>query len=85
MSTEELGYILKMPVPCPHCLQESEQAVAFLINNENFSCPECGGMVDLLVRNGLRSGKSSQRLSRRSSQTLRSEAKDDASFQSLSD
>jgi hypothetical protein len=47
MSTEELGYILKMPVPCPHCLQESEQTVAFLINNENFRCPECGGMVDL--------------------------------------
>lgn len=47
MSTEELGYILKMPVPCPHCLQESEQTVAFLIDNENFSCPECGGMVDL--------------------------------------
>jgi hypothetical protein len=68
MSTEELGYILKMPVPCPHCLQESEQTVAFLINNENFSCPECGGIgLILLVRNGLRSGKSSQRPSRRSS------------------
>jgi hypothetical protein len=47
MSTEDLGYILKMPVPCPHCLQESEQTVAFLINNENFSCPESGGRVDL--------------------------------------
>ena len=46
-ATEELGYILKMPVPCPHCLQESEQTVAFLIHNENFHCPECGGMVDL--------------------------------------
>ena len=47
MSTEELGYILKMPVPCPHCLQESEQMVACLINNENFRCLECSGMVDL--------------------------------------
>ena len=47
MSTEELGYILKMPVPCPHCMQETEQTVAFLINNENFDCRECGGMVDL--------------------------------------
>jgi hypothetical protein len=28
-------------------MQETEQTVAFLINNENFDCRECGGMVDL--------------------------------------
>ena len=38
---------MKMPVPCPHCLQETEKTVAFLINNENFGCLECGGKVDL--------------------------------------
>ena len=47
MPEEEFAYILKLYVPCPHCLQETEQTLAFLINNANFTCRECGGMVDL--------------------------------------
>jgi transcription initiation factor IIE alpha subunit len=50
MPNDELGNILKMPVPCPHCLQESAQTVAFLINNEEFTCPDCNGAVDLTTK-----------------------------------
>jgi hypothetical protein len=67
MSTEELGYILKMPVPCPHCLQESEQTVAFLIDNEISAVRNAAVWSILQVVSGLRFGKSSQKPSQRSS------------------
>jgi hypothetical protein len=37
--------LLEMPVS-PHCPKYSEQPVAFVINNEKMTCPECKGEID---------------------------------------
>jgi transcription initiation factor IIE alpha subunit len=50
MPSEELGRVLEMPVSCPHCPKYSEQPVAFLISTEKFSCPDCGGEIDLTTK-----------------------------------
>jgi transposase-like protein len=50
MPNEDLGGVLQMPVSCPHCPKYSVQTVAFLINSEQFTCPDCGGEIDLTTK-----------------------------------
>jgi transposase-like protein len=50
MPNEELGRVLEMPVSCPHCPKYSEQPVAFVINSEKFTCPDCKETIDLTTK-----------------------------------
>jgi hypothetical protein len=47
---EELGRVLEMPVSCPHCPKYSMQPVAFVINSEKFTCPDCKETIDLTTK-----------------------------------
>ncbi|MFZ1198078.1 MAG: hypothetical protein WBW13_04235 [Pseudolabrys sp.] len=50
MPNEELGRVLEMPVSCPHCPKYSEQPVAFVINSEKLTCPDCKETIDLTTK-----------------------------------
>jgi transposase-like protein len=50
MPNEELGRVLEMPVSCPHCPKYSMQPVAFVVNSEKFTCPDCKATIDLTTK-----------------------------------
>ena len=43
----ELRSIIRLPIACPICLKDTEQSIAWLVDNDVLSCRHCSAPIDL--------------------------------------
>ncbi len=47
---EELRSIVRLPITCAICGQNTEQSIAWLVDNDMLTCRHCSSLIDLNVK-----------------------------------
>ncbi len=46
----ELRSIIRLPISCTICLKDTEQSIAWLVDNDMLTCRHCSSLIDLNVK-----------------------------------